>query len=357
MKVLLIDDSPLARVITTDILKELKEVETVDTARNGKIGLELLQKNHYDLIFLDVAMPVMDGMTFLSEKKKLNNNVPTIMFSAYTKEGAEITLKALELGAIDFILKPEGTIIKIDDIRQEIVDKIKNFKVDYLESNLKKFKKIETIVHKEEHKEEPKIQIEKKKKLTDYEIVLIGSSTGGPRVLNKIVRMLPEDFPLPIAIVQHMPEYFTSTLAERLSQISKLEVTEAKNDYVLEPGKVVVAKGNKHLLFKRIEQKKFIVLLSEEKKVNAVRPSVDKTLFNLIEITHGNVICILLTGMGRDGVDACKELRKKNGLVIAQDEETSIIFGMNRRAIEEDAVDIVLPDYKIVDYLLKLNEI
>ncbi len=356
MKILLIDDSPLARAITTDFLKELNYVETIDTARNGKIGLELIQKNHYDLIFLDVAMPVMDGMTFLSEKKKLKNNIPTIMFSAYTKEGAEVTLKALELGAIDFILKPEGSIIKIDDIKQDLIDKIKNFKTDYIEIHQKKLDNKE-ILKTNKVDIEVSAKVLKKKKLTEYDIVLIGSSTGGPRVLNKIIRMLPENFPLPVAIVQHMPEYFTSTLADRLSQICKLEVTEAKDDYILEPGKIVVAKGNKHLLFKKLEDKKFSVILSDDKKINAVRPSMDKTLFNLIEITNGNVISIILTGMGRDGVDACKQLRKQNGLVIAQDEETSVIFGMNKRAIEENAVDVVLPDYKIVDYLLKLNEI
>lgn len=356
MKILLIDDSPLARAITTDFLKDLSYVETIDTARNGKIGLELIQKNHYDLIFLDVAMPVMDGITFLSEKKKLGNNIPTIMFSAYTKEGAEITLKALELGAIDFILKPEGSVIKIDDIKQDLIDKIKNFITDYIESRQKKSQSKEIVETKKIENETPTKTL-KKKKLIEYEIVLIGSSTGGPRVLNKIVRMLPENFPLPVAIVQHMPEYFTSTLAERLSQFCKLEVKEAKDDYILEPGKVVVAKGNKHLLFKKLDHKKFSVILSDDKKINAVRPSMDKTLFNLIEITNGNVISIILTGMGRDGVDACKQLKKHNGLVIAQDEETSIIFGMNKRAIEENAVDIVLPDYKIVDYLLKLNEI
>ncbi|GIX41115.1 MAG: chemotaxis response regulator protein-glutamate methylesterase [Leptospiraceae bacterium] len=352
MKILIVDDSPVARAVLTDFLKNFDFIQEIETARNGKVALELLESRSYDLILLDVEMPVMNGLTFLEEKKKRFNNIPTIMLSSYTQEGAEITLKALELGAMDFIPKPSGNQLSLEEIKSVLQEKIKNF---YSELILQKTKK-QTIESNFKINEATINKSIIHKPLLDFEIILIGSSTGGPRVLSNIIHQLPEDFPLPIAIVQHMPEYFTNTLAKRLSQISKLEVFEAENNKILEPGKIGIAKGDKHLLFDRIEKNRFKILISNEEKISGHRPSIDKTLFNLIQITNGKVIAIILTGMGRDGVNAAKELKKRGGIVIAQDESTSVIFGMNKRAIEEKAADIVLPDYKITEYLLKMNE-
>ncbi len=348
MKLLIVDDSPLVRAIIGDLLKKLDFVTQIDTARNGKSALEMLRHNSYDLIILDVEMPIMNGIKFLEEKKNIHDTTPTLMLSSLTKEGSEITLKALELGAIDFIPKPTGNKYSFDEIQEELYQKIRNVYNDFI---LRK----KTVIKKSEY--EPVITTYQiSRRLSEFEIVLFGSSTGGPKTLVNILKDIPPDFPLPIAIVQHMPEFFTFTLASRLNQIAKLRVFEAEQGEILKPGSIVVAKGNKHLLFEHLQDKTFKVLLDDSPKVHAVRPSIDKTLENLVNIIHGRVIAIILTGMGRDGVDSLKLLKKHGGFVIAQDEDTSTIFGMNKRAIEEYVVDVVLPDYKIADYLIKMYE-
>jgi len=348
MKLLIVDDSPLARAIIGDLLKKLDFITQIDTARNGKAALDMLQNNSYDLIILDVEMPIMNGLKFLEEKKNIHDTTPTIMLSSLTKEGSEITLKALELGAIDFIPKPTGNKYSFDEIQEELHHKIRNVYNDFILRKKDTNKKSEYISYSPKH--------QTSKKLSEFEIVLFGSSTGGPKTLVNILKDIPKDFPLPIAIVQHMPEFFTFTLASRLNQIAKLKVFEAEQDQILKPGTIVVAKGNKHLLFERLQDKTFKILLDDSPKIHAVRPSIDKTLENLVNITKGRTIAVILSGMGKDGIESLKLLKKHSGFVIAQDEETSTIFGMNKRAIEENVVDVVLPDYKIADYLTKMNE-
>ncbi|MFN3605413.1 MAG: chemotaxis-specific protein-glutamate methyltransferase CheB [Leptonema sp. (in: bacteria)] len=344
MKILLIDDSPLVRAIFSDTLKEIPYVKEVDTAANGKLGLELISKKSYDLIFLDIEMPTLNGFEFLQKKKAMGNSVPVIMLSSYTQEGAEFTFKALELGAIDFIPKPLGKQNPLGTIKEEIQKKVINF----YEEILKKYNK--TLIQEIPYKQKPR------KKLLDFEVVLIGSSTGGPKILSQIIKKIPKDFPLPIVIIQHMPEYFTEVFAHRLAKESFLEVLEAKDGLELKRGRIIIAKGGKHLIFRK-ENQKILCELSLEEKLNGVRPSIDKSLFSLIEIFSEKIIGIILTGMGKDGIEALKVLHNMGGLIIAQDEDTSVIFGMNKRAIEENIVDEILPDKRIVDYLLELSEI
>lgn len=345
MKILVIDDSPLVRVMISDYLKELPFVEEVETANNGKIGLDLITKKNYDLIFLDVEMPILNGIQFLQKKRELYNSIPVIMLSSYTQEGADITFKALELGAIDFIPKPVGDFFSLNSIKEEIHKKIKNFYEDTKVIGVKENFKAQKVF-------EEKII---KKNLLDYKVLFIGSSTGGPKAIAKIVKQLPKSFPLPIVIVQHMPEYFTEIFANRLAKDSFLEILEAKEGLELKQGRIIIAKGDKHLTFKK-ENQKIICVLSNEEKINAHRPSIDKTLYSLIDIFSEKIIGILLTGMGKDGVEALKLLHKKGGFIIAQDEATSVVFGMNKRAIEENIVDEILPDERIVEYLLKMSE-
>ncbi|MCS7205781.1 MAG: chemotaxis-specific protein-glutamate methyltransferase CheB [Leptospiraceae bacterium] len=345
MDILIVDDSPLARVIVSDILHELPFVNRIEAVRNGKSALEVIQKQKLDLIILDVEMPVMNGIEFLQEKRMRGIEIPVIMLSSYTQKGAEITLKALELGAMDFVPKPDASRSSLKDIKEDLLKKIENFYNDFfLKKSLKEQKR--AVIEK----------ITPKKSLKDFEVLLIGASTGGPKVIFKIIRQIPRNFPLPIVIVQHMPEFFTRSFAQRLDTESSLLIFEAEDLRELEPGQAVVAKGNKHLLFRRLKERTFRIFLSDEEKYNSHRPSVDKTLLNLIELTNGKVVAIILTGMGKDGLESCRVLKEKNGFIIAQDEETSVIFGMNRRVIEEGYADVVLPDDKIVDYLLTMNE-
>lgn len=341
MKILLVDDSPIVRTLIKDFLKELLFIKEIETAINGQIALEMIAKESFDLIFLDVEMPTLNGIDFLQQKKNINNTIPVIMLSSYTQKGAEITFKALELGAVDFIPKPISNQYSLEEVKEDIQKKVKYF--------------YEEVINKRIPLAPQQIPIKKefKKSLTEYKTVVIGSSTGGPRVLSKIIRKIPKDFPLPVVVVQHMPEYFTEIFAARLAKESFLEVVEANENLELQRGRIILAKGGKHLVFKKKDQK-IVCQLTNEPKINGVRPSIDKTLFSLIEIFLGDIIGIILTGMGKDGVDALKVLHEKGGLVIAQDENTSLIFGMNKRAIEENIVDEILTDEKIVDYLLQL---
>ncbi len=344
MNVLIVDDSSVTRMVVSDQLRELNFINYIETAPNGKIALEKLKSKNYDLVILDVEMPVMNGISFLKEKKSLKNAVPVLILSSLTKEGAEITFQCLELGATDFIPKPTGGIIHIEEIKFLLHQKITNI----YELKVHQYKV--PFIPEKEKKKEISSTVAKKKK---YEFIFIGSSTGGPRILIKMLPEFPENFPLPIIVIQHMPEFFTAAFAERLNSLCKLTVKEAEEGLKIEQGVIIVAKGNHHLIFEKYNES-YYCKLNQEPKFNSFRPSIDVSLNSLIQLTNGNLIGIIMTGMGRDGVESFSLLKKNGGLTISQNEESSVIFGMNRRAIESGAIDVVLSDDQIVNYLLKI---
>ncbi len=343
MKALVVDDSALIRIAVAEILS--KAGFEVETAKNGKEAVEKTLKFKPDVITLDVKMPVMDGLTALKlimEKRP----TPVVMLSSYTTEGARETFEALKLGAVDFIPKPHGQLLSIDSIADEIVQKVKAAATTAPNlirlQNLRKFRGG---------------VVRGKWRNVDKEVcVLIGSSTGGPSALEQIIPRLPADIPAPIFIVQHMPPSFTQQLAERLDAISEIKVKEAENNERVKKGVAYIAPGGYHMKVRRAANVVRIKIV-DGKPVNAVKPSVDVTAESVVEAYGGNVVGVILTGMGNDGAYGMKRIRSSGGLTIACSEDTCVVFGMPKAAIEIGAIDSVKPLYEIAEELVRFLEV
>ncbi|MBI38682.1 MAG: chemotaxis response regulator protein-glutamate methylesterase [Leptospiraceae bacterium] len=327
-RVLIVDDSMLVRQIVGDVLRRIPDVEIAGEARNGKVGLEMMQELKPDLAILDIEMPVMDGLTLLEEKRKIGNKTPVMMLSSLTQAGADVTMKALESGAMEFVPKPAGdTGIRLQDLETQIEMKVAG------------------LIHslrdgRSGHKQSvgPKL----KAGHHQFRLAFIGASTGGPQSLQTVFSELSASFPLPLVVVQHMPPIFTAAFAQRLDRVSGMQVFEAEDGMVLQPGQAYVAPGGKHLDFKRKGAGISLHIDADSPAHNAHKPSVDFSLHRAIELLDGEILAVIMTGMGKDGVEALSRLHDRGGVVLAQDEQSSIVFGMNRRAIEAGAVDEVL---------------
>ncbi|MCB1166337.1 MAG: chemotaxis response regulator protein-glutamate methylesterase [Leptospiraceae bacterium] len=340
-RVLIVDDSMLVRQIVGDVLRRIPDVEVVGEARNGKIGLELLESLKPDLVILDIEMPVLDGLSMLEEKRKLGNKTPVMMLSSLTQAGAHITMQALESGAMEFVPKPAGdTGIRLEDLEHQIETKVTGLVLSLKEKSSPPPKPSKGLRLQGPHK---------------LRLALIGASTGGPQSLQEIFTHIASSFPLPIVVVQHMPPIFTAAFAQRLNRVSGLTVFEAESGQVLLPGHAYVAPGGKHLDFQKKGDALSIIVDGESPPLNAHRPSVDFTLHKAIDHLAGEILAVIMTGMGRDGVEALVRLHEAGGVVLAQDEASSIVYGMNRRAIEAGAVDEILPLKELAGRMVEIS--
>jgi len=338
IKVLVVEDSPIMRKLITEILKNDPEIEVIDTAKTGKEAIEKARILKPDVITLDIEMPEMDGISALKILRKEIPQTKVIMFSSLTQEGAKATIECLSLGAYDFVPKPSSKSFyeSIKKIEQELVPKIKS--VTPLE-RIKSIYKPSLIT--------PKI------KKGIYKVCGIGVSTGGPQTLLKIIPELPPNFPAPILIVQHMPPIFTKQLAERLNSISRLRVKEAEEGELVKDSVVYIAPGDYHMKVKK-ENALVRIKLHQGPPRNFCRPSVDELFESLAEVYDGNTLALVLTGMGSDGKEGAKKIKEKGGVVLAQDAESSIVFGMPKAVIEEGLVDEVINLSKIPERLKDL---
>jgi two-component system chemotaxis response regulator CheB len=337
IKVLVVDDSAFMRKMITDMINSQPDMEVLDTARDGLDAIKKINSLNPDVITLDVEMPNKNGLEVLREIK--DSNVAVIMLSSLTSEGSSTTIEALRLGAFDFIQKPSGSIsLDIDKVKEDLVEKIR-----YAKAHLRKKLKREKAIDK--FSPINKSAYNKKK----YEAVLIGASTGGPKVLFELITKLPKDLEVPLLVVQHMPAGFTKAFAERLDKYSNLKVIEAKDGDKIEPNVVYIAPGGFHMLVKSKQIK-----LDLSPQIHGVRPAVDKLFLSAAEEFGENNLAVILTGMGRDGAEGIKAIKLKGGLTIAQDEATSTIFGMPKAAIETGCVDYVMPDYQIAEEIVKI---
>ncbi|MCB1191624.1 MAG: chemotaxis response regulator protein-glutamate methylesterase [Leptospiraceae bacterium] len=343
IKIVVIDDSVLVQNIISDLLQSDGTIEVVATGKTGIDCIELAQKHNPDLITLDIEMPLMDGLTALKEMSKKKINVPIIMLSVLTQYGAKATFQALELGAIDFVPKPSSA-IRMD--LKEIGELLKSKIHGYFEHELKKKSRRIKI----------KVGNFPEQKNNPIKAVSIGTSTGGPNALHYIFKQIPESFNYPIFIVQHMPSGFTKAFAERLDEFSKIKVKEAEHGESVTPGVAYLAPGNYHMTLQKANDndKNFKIELNQRGLVNGHRPSVDVTFDSLRNCYTSNLISVIMTGMGRDGADAIKRIKYEGGATIAQDEKTSVIFGMNRQAIESGCIDYVVPLDKIVPCIIRI---
>lgn len=336
IRVLIVEDSFLMRKIISDILSSDPAFEVVDKARNGKEALEKVFALRPDVVTLDVNLPILDGLAVLQE---IMQKQPTrvIMLSAYTQQGAAATITALEMGALDFIAKPSGEIsLDLHQLRDAILSKVKlAAEVDW-ESFLATLKL--PVV--------PPPRVKPKKPFEIKKLVVIGASTGGPRAILQIMQLIPADIPASFLIVQHMPEGFTLSFAERISWESGIKSKEAEDGDILLRGKAYVAPAGFHMVLDKIwdeEGNKLQIQLNQEPLVNFVRPSVTITMNSAAEVFGSNVIGVILTGMGKDGLKGARRIKESGGFLIAQDKATSVVWGMPKVVIDEGLADCILP--------------
>jgi len=344
MRVLVVDDSALVRMAVTDILTKAG-IEVVGTAKNGREAVEKALQLKPDVITLDINMPEMDGLTALKlimEKQP----TPVVMLSSLTKEGARETLEALKTGAVDFVTKPDGALVDLSSLARELVEKVQVAASTSLNVlRLQNLRKLRGEV----------VRGNWGKKTKDV-CVLIGSSTGGPSALEMIIPRLPADIPAPIFVVQHMPISFTKQLAERLDSISEVEVKEAENNERVKDGVVYIAPGGYHMKVRKAANVVRIKIVEGE-PVNAVKPSVDVTAESVVQAYGSNVVGVILTGMGEDGAYGMKLIKDKGGLTIASSEDTCVVFGMPKAAIEIGGITSVKPVFEIAEEIVRFLEV
>ncbi|MGD1023238.1 MAG: chemotaxis response regulator protein-glutamate methylesterase [Candidatus Sulfotelmatobacter sp.] len=332
IRILVVDDSVVIRKLLSETLSADPELEVVGSASDGRIGLAKIAQLHPDLITLDIEMPVLNGLETLVELRKLYPKLPVVMFSTLTERGAAATLDALSLGASDYATKPSNTgspAAAIAAIRAELTPKIKAL----CAGAVTKLKSLPPPC--------PPMQVRRPVNRR-IEIVAIGTSTGGPNALAEVLPRIPKDFPLPIVVVQHMPPIFTHLLAERLGARSEISVEEGSADVVLTPGHAWIAPGNFHMTVKRAGVSSRLVL-NQDRPENSCRPSVDVLFRSVADVYGANVLGVVMTGMGSDGVIGARAIRERGGEIIIQDEASSVVWGMPGLVHASGQADAVFP--------------
>ena len=342
-KVLVVDDSAVMRKLLSTIINQHPALEVIGVAANPNIARKKITKLNPDVITLDVEMPEMDGVTFLQSLMQIHP-LPVVMVSSLTKKGADTTLRALELGAVDFVTKPEKRDeTSIEHFAEEIIERVLHAsEADVTKTNLPTpQKRPDTAAPGRKYSS----------KSTSKGLVVIGASTGGPQAIQEVLCNLPQYCP-PIAIVQHMPPRFTRMYADRVNNISTISVTEARDQDELLPGSALIAPGGLQMRLSRTGGT-LKTEITEEPPFNQHRPSVDVLLDSITPITrHMPVMAIILTGMGKDGAQGMLKLKQAGAHTIAQDKTSSIIFGMPDQAIKLGAATKVLPLKKIADEIM-----
>ncbi|KNZ69199.1 response regulator receiver modulated CheB methylesterase [Thermincola ferriacetica] len=345
IEVLVVDDSAYMRKVVSNMLQSDEEIFVVDTARDGLDALEKIKKWKPDVVTLDVEMPRMDGLTAL-QKIMVECPTPVVMLSSLTQEGSETTIKALTLGAVDFVPKPSGAIsLDIARVKEELIRKIKVCAKASLK-NIRALQMIAPIPKKEAAAVAAKPLAGK----TPSKVVVIGSSTGGPNALQQVVPKLPADLPAAVLIVQHMPPGFTKSLADRLNDISGITVKEASAGDTLQTGVALLAPGGYHMNL----VSSTVIGLNQNPPVHSVRPAVDVTMESVVNYYGPNVVGVVLTGMGYDGSGGASAIKRAGGKVIAQNEDTCVVYGMPRVVVEMGKADKVLPITEIADEIVKM---
>lgn len=346
IKVLVVDDSDFIRKILTDILNSSKTIKVIGVAKNGKEAIKFIRLLKPDVVTMDIEMPILDGIGALKQIMQ-NHPVPVIMLSSLTSDGADATLKTLDIGAVDFIQKPSSVFkINIDEFKKELIDKIS------AASKVRLVRKKHSIKTKKPVLSESYKIMQSLQK--QHYFILIGTSTGGPRALQYVLTSIPKDISASILIVQHMPPVFTKSLAERLNNMCQITVKEAEDNERVLLGHAYIAPGNYHLEINKTSNEDVFLSLSTAQQVSGHRPSVDVLFKSVANNLKKNVIGVIMTGMGVDGANGIRELKENTECyIIAQDRETSVVYGMPGSAISTGVVDDIVPLYEITNYILK----
>lgn len=343
--VLVVDDSAFMRKMLTDILESTREIKVVGTARDGFEALKKVKELNPDIITLDVEMPSMDGLSCLRELQKITD-IPVIMLSSHTGTGEQSTIEALEAGAIDFITKPTGLFdISGEEKKKEIIEKVKIAKA------------IRTVKHAAS---KPAAVIPAKKAVQTGRrqnylktLIVIGTSTGGPKALQEVIPFIPDDIPAAVVIVQHMPPGFTKSLADRLNTLSRLTVKEGENNEVIKPGFAYIAPGDFHMeVFGDGPDMK--IRLTKGPPLGSLRPAVNVLMDSVAKSGFPSVIGVVMTGMGNDGKEGIVKMKKaNNAVIISQDEQSCVVYGMPKSAVSTGVVDEIVPLKEISEVIVK----
>ncbi len=355
ISVLVVDDSALVRKLLTEILESDPGIEVVGTAIDPFVARDKIKKLQPDVLTLDVEMPRMDGVTFLKNLMRLRP-MPVVMVSTLTEQGAQVTLEALELGAVDFITKPKLDFSNtIGDYATEIIEKVKMASIVNVQALAQKAVELPDIAEKLTAdavlaKREPG-SIPSHLKTTE-KIIAIGASTGGTEAVKDVLRMLPADCP-GIVITQHIPEAFSGPFAKRVNGLSALNVCEAEDGQQILPGHAYIAPGGKHLLVER-SGARFYCRLNDGPLVSRHKPSVDVLFRSVAQNLGSNAIGLMLTGMGDDGAKGMLEMKEAGAFNFVQDENSSVVWGMPGQAVKIGAAELQLPLNKIAGKLMSL---
>ena len=373
IKVLVVDDSALMRNLVSKIINASPNLTVVATAMNGKFALEKIPQCNPDIIVLDVEMPIMNGLQFLQERKNRKIDIPVVMLSSVTSEGAVVTMQCIEMGACDFIQKPSGSIsLDINKVAVQLTEKVTSYGGNYASKTrgltgeaLHTYLTLDETSHKIEIKKvEPEREITETSKIDaenlipksfltpgwvqtpkkietitplrepgKIEIIALGISTGGPNALREVFADLSPDIKVPMLVVQHMPAGFTQEFAMSLDSICPLEVKEAQDGDILKPGRVLIAPGSHHIIVEKRSLANIVRVIDTEPR-NGHRPSVDVLFESVAKAYQNHALGIIMTGMGRDGAEQLAELRKQGSRTLGQDKDSSIVYGMPKVAHE-----------------------
>lgn len=338
-KILIIDDSALMRTVLSDIINSDSRFQVADKAKDGIEGLELLKQNTYDAVVLDINMPRMDGITMLKELHKNGIKAKIMMASTDTKEGAKVTMDALDLGALDFVHKPDrASECKGEEFCKLFLNTLAAVANSKAPGSTKAFSFDEV----KESRKVVELVTKSASKITGNRIVAIASSTGGPRALQSVIPRLPKNLKTPVVIVQHMPEGFTASLAERLDSLSEVRVKEAAEGDILAPGTVYISKGGKHMHIVKNAGKSVIHYMDGPTR-EGVRPCANFMYESLVDSDYDEICCVVMTGMGADGTEGIKNLKSRKKVhVIGQDESTCTVYGMPKSVATAGLVDQVV---------------
>lgn len=359
LNTLIVDDTVIWRKILSDSLTTFSEIKLMGTASNGEIALKKINQIKPDLIFLDVHMPEMDGIELL---KRLNVDFPdisVIMMSTDASTSTRATIEALQSGAMDFICKPSSTDLQqnVECLRNEIRSVLRLLEIRYLTRKMPSTSNLSNITARSPitQPSTPSKELISKELPKNFSMCVIGVSTGGPDALNKLIPQFPKNFPLPILVVQHMPPIFTKSLAESLNKKSQLSVKEANDNDPVIPGTVFIAPGGKHMVL-RVNQGKPVIGINDEPPENSCKPSVD-VLFRSVAAHFGDsgILAAILTGMGNDGLNGVRALKRKKCFCMTQCESSCVVYGMPRAIEEAKLSDRSLPIESICPEIVSIT--
>jgi two-component system chemotaxis response regulator CheB len=348
-KILVVDDSALYRQAIHNVLREVTDISIVGSAKGGVEALEKIQQLDPDLLTLDVQMPDMDGIEVLRAIKRHRLRPKAIMVSSHTSEGAQITTAALMEGAFDFILKPSSNDSAAN--RQQLLDALQEKVSAFRESCGSCRGRTRRASVKRESTADDFVEVVPAPD-NACEVVILGSSTGGPEALKTVLPKLPAELPVPVLVVQHMPAQYTRSLAARLDAICRLDVFEAEDNMEAVAGKIIIAAGGQQMKI-GYDDTSLRVHVNSDPPENGIRPSVDYLVRSAADVLNGNALAVIMTGMGRDGLEGCRQLKHAGGYVFAQCQDDCVVYGMPKAVIENKVADRALPLGKMAPAIVR----